>query len=282
MEISDINHKFTLYNGVKIPVLGLGVYKLKNGEEVIRAVNHAFEAGYRLIDTASFYENEQGVGEAVRNSDLAKEEIFITSKVWNTDHGYDKTLQAFEASVKLLGLEYIDLYLVHWPVPGKYVETWKALEKLYQEGRVKAIGVSNFLEHHLQKIIEMGEIKPMLLQNEFHPMLVQQPLLDFCKENQIQFQAWSPLMRGRLFDNPLLKDLAGKYRKTVAQIILRWDLQKGVSSIPKSVHKERIFENAEIFDFEITKDDIEKIDFLDKGKRTGAHPDNFMKHFEKR
>ncbi len=282
MKIFDITTTARLNNGIEMPVLGLGVYKADKGKEVINAVHNALEAGYRLIDTASFYENEQGVGEAVRSSSIPREELFFTSKVWNSDHGYDKTLQAFDSSIKLLGLDYIDLYLIHWPVPGKYVETWKALEKLYKDDRVKAIGVSNFLEHHLEEIMNHGNIKPMVLQNEFHPQLVQQPLLDFCKLNQIQYQGWSPLMRGRILDNPILKELAEKYKKTVAQIILRWDLQKGVATIPKSVNKERIVENAQIFDFELTKDDIKKIDTLDKGERTGAHPDNFMSHFEKR
>ncbi len=281
MDIRDNNHTFSMYNGVKMPVLGLGVYKLDDGEEVINAVHNAMEAGYRLIDTASFYNNEKGVGEAVRTSSIPREKLFITSKVWNSDHGYENTLQAFNASQELLGLDYLDLYLIHWPVPGKYVETWKALEKIYKDGRVKAIGVCNCMEHHLLDIIDQSSIKPMVLQNEFHPRLVQQPLLDFCKENQIQYQGWSPLMRGRILENAILRDLADKYGKTVAQIILRWDLQKGVSTIPKSSHRERIVENAGIFDFEIKKDDIDKIDSLDKEERTGAHPDNFMAHFEK-
>ncbi len=282
MQIKDINHKCTLYNGVKMPVLGLGVYKSKNGKEVISAVKHAFEAGYRLIDTASFYNNEQGVGEALRNSAIPREKIFITSKVWNSDHGFDSTLQAFDSSLNRLGLDYLDLYLIHWPVPGKFLETWKALENLYNDNRVKAIGVCNCLKHHLEEIIGQGSIKPMVLQNEFHPRLVQQPLVDYCQENQIQYQGWSPLMRGKILDNPKLRDLSEKYKKTVAQIILRWDLQKGVATIPKSVHRDRIIENTKIFDFEITKDDIEIIDSLDKGERTGAHPDNFMSHFENR
>lgn len=280
MKIFDITTTARLNNGIEMPILGLGVYKADEGEEVINAVHYALEAGYRLIDTASFYENEEGVGEAIRSSSIPREKLFITTKVWNSDHGYDKTLQAFASSIKLLGLDYIDLYLIHWPVPGKYVETWKALEKLYKDGRVKAIGVSNFQEHHLQEIMNHGNIKPMVLQNEFHPKLVQQPLLDFCKLNQIQYQGWSPLMRGRILDNPILMELAGKYEKTVAQIILRWDLQKGVATIPKSVHRERIIENAGIFDFELTIEDIKKIDSLDRAERTGAHPDNFMSHFE--
>ena len=277
--MKNISSAVKLWNGVEIPVLGLGVYKAKDGEEVVTAIHNAFEAGYRLIDTASFYHNEAGVGKAVKTANIPREEIFVTTKVWNDDHGYDNTLKAFEKSLSESGLEYIDLYLIHWPVPGKYLETWKALEHLYREGKVRAIGVSNCLEHHLQEIMEHGEIKPMLVQNEFHPRLVQQDLLDFCKENEIQYEAWSPLMRGQILENDLLKKVAKKHKKTVAQVVLRWHLQKDVVAIPKSVHKERIWENADVFDFELSGEEMEQIDELDKEERTGAHPDNFMSHF---
>ena len=282
MEINDIHSTTTLYNGIEMPVLGLGVYKIKNGSEVINAVHNALEAGYRHIDTATFYRNEGGVGEAIRTGGVPREELFIATKVWNDSHGRENTLKAFEASRKELGLEYIDLYLIHWPVPGKYIETWQAVESLYKEGKVNAIGVCNCLQHHLEEIFRNGEIKPMLLQNEFHPRLVQQSLLDFSKANGIQYQSWSPLMRGRILRNQILKGIADKYEKTAAQVVLRWNLQKGVIPIPKSVHKSRIIENADIFDFRLTEEDMQEINSLDRNERTGAHPDNFMDHFRNR
>ncbi|WP_029036542.1 aldo/keto reductase [Salinimicrobium xinjiangense] len=280
MKITDINGTTKLNNGVDMPVLGLGVYKAKEGREVVDSIQHALEAGYRHIDTASFYENERGVGEAIRTSGVPREEIFITTKVWNDDQGYEQTLAAFDNSLKELNMNYVDLYLIHWPVPGKYLETWKALEKLYKEGRVKAIGVSNFLQHHLIDVVENSDVVPAVVQNEFHPRLVQQPLLDFCKKNNIQYESWSPLMRGGVFKIDTLKDLAEKYKKSVAQLIIRWNLQKGVVTIPKSVHRERIFENADVFDFKISEEDMCKINALDREERTGAHPDDFMDHFE--
>ncbi len=279
MELKDITTATTLHNGLKMPILGLGVYKAKNGNEVINAIHYALEAGYRHIDTAAFYNNEEGVGEAVRETEIRREEIFITTKVWNDDQGYQNTLDAFGRSIKKLGLDYIDLYLIHWPVPEKYPETWKAMEKLYQVGKVKAIGVSNFLIHHLENLAENGRIKPMVLQNEFHPRLIQQPILDYCKANNIQLVSWSPLMRGSILKEKTIQMLGKKYRKTEAQIVIRWHLQKGVVTIPKSVHRNRIFENADIFDFELTEGDMQLIDSLDTEERTGAHPDNFMDHF---
>lgn len=279
MKITDISGTVKLYNGIEMPYLGLGVYKTKDGAEVKAAINSALDAGYRHIDTASFYKNEEGVGEAVKTSAIPREEIFVTTKVWNDDQGYEETLKAFEVSLQKLKMDYVDLYLIHWPVPKKYLETWKALEKIFEEGRAKAIGVCNCLPHHIESIIENGRIKPMLLQNEFHPRLVQQPVIDFCKKNGIQYQAWSPLMRGRILDNEKLKGLASKYGKSPAQIIIRWDLQKGVLTIPKSVHKDRIEENTNVFDFELSPEEVALIDSLDRGERTGAHPDHFMEHF---
>ena len=265
----------TLNNGVKMPWFGLGVYKVNDGDEVINAVKTAIETGYRSIDTAAFYQNEQGVGIAVKESGVPREELFITTKVWNDDQGYEQTLKAFEKSMKLLDLEYIDLYLVHWPVKGKFKETWKALEKLYRDGRVRAIGVCNFKEHHLQELLADAEIVPAVNQVELHPRLTQQPLREFCQKHNIQVEAWAPIMRGKLGDNPVLLKIAAKYGKTPAQVILRWDIQHGIVTIPKSARPERIKENADIFDFELTAEEMAEIDALNRDERTGPDPDVF-------
>ncbi|MDT0643732.1 aldo/keto reductase [Zunongwangia sp. F363] len=276
MKITDINGSVTLANGVKMPYLGLGVYKAKEGNELENAIQSALETGYRHFDTASMYKNEEGVGAAIKKSGIPREEVFLTTKVWNSDQGYEPTLKAFETSLKKLDSDYVDLYLIHWPVPVKYIEAWKAMEKLYKEGRIKAIGVCNCMPHHLESLEKEGEIRPMVLQNEFHPRLVQQELLDYCRDKNIQYEAWSPLMRGRIVDNNQLKEIAQKHEKSVAQVVIRWDLQKGVVTIPKSVHKERIRENAAVFDFELSAQEMQLIDSLDKEERTGAHPDTFM------
>jgi len=275
MDITDIKGTVTLHNGIQMPYLGLGVFLVHEGPEVIQAVKYALEAGYRHIDTAAMYKNEQGVGIAIRESNVSREDIFLTSKVWNSDQGYDQSLKAFELSLKYLNTEYLDLYLVHWPVKGKYRDTWRALEKLYAEGRVKAIGVSNFLKHHLEDVLLVANIVPMVNQVEFHPYLVQQELLKFCESNKIQMEAWSPLMRGKVSTVESLQKLAAKYNKTVEQIVLRWDLQKGVVTIPKSVRQDRIISNAMVFDFTLSQDDVAGIDKLDRQTRVGPHPDHF-------
>lgn len=275
MEITNLQGYVELSNKVKMPYFGLGVFLMKDGQEVIDAVMHALEAGYIHIDTAALYNNEIGVGEAIRNSSVHRKDIFVTSKVWNSDQGYDSTLKAFDKSLEKLGFDYLDLYLVHWPVKGKYKSTWKAIEELYKQGRVKSIGVSNFLQHHLEDLIDSAEIIPMVNQVEFHPYLVQQDLIDFCVKYKIQFEAWSPLMQGKMLSDKLINKLALKYEKTAAQIILRWNLQKGVVTIPKSSKQERIISNSQIFDFKISLDDMKLIDGLDKAERIGADPNNF-------
>lgn len=268
-----------LANGVDMPWLGLGVFKVEEGADLIAAVKAAIKHGYRSIDTAAIYGNESGVGQAIREAlaenGIAREELFVTSKVWNQDQGYDETLAAFDASLSKLGLDVLDLYLIHWPVAGKYKDTWRALEKLYKDGRVRAIGVSNFHVHHLQDLLSTAEIKPMVDQVEFHPYLAQNDLLSFTKEQGIQLEAWSPLMQGELLNQPVLQEIAAKHNKSVAQTILRWDLQKGVVTIPKSIKEHRIIENASIFDFELSPEDMEKIDALNQNRRVGPDPDNF-------
>ncbi|MBY3624825.1 aldo/keto reductase [Acinetobacter sp. CUI P1] len=276
--MSELNAPFsggpTLNDGVTMPWLGLGVYKTKDGEEVIHAVKTAVELGYRSIDTAAGYNNEDGVGQAIRECRVARDELFITTKVRNPDQGYESTLKAFEVSRRKLGLDYIDLYLIHWPVAGKYRETWKALIHLQKEGLIKSIGVSNFQIHHLKDIIEDTGVVPVVNQVEFHPLLTQRELLKYANEQGIQLEAWSPLMQGNL-DLPLLQELAEKYGKTPAQIVLRWDLQQGVITIPKSVNADRIKENAGFFDFTLSDEDVKAIEGLNKDHRFGPDPDNF-------
>ncbi|HKJ45492.1 MAG TPA: aldo/keto reductase [Balneolales bacterium] len=271
--ITAIQKTTELHNGVKMPWLGLGTYLSEPGE-VEDAVKTALQVGYRSIDTAAFYRNELNIGKAIKESDVNRDEIFLTSKVWNSDQGYDKTLQAFDKSLEQLGTEYLDLYLVHWPVKGKFLDTWKALEKLYEEKRVRAIGVSNFLVHHLEELMGKAKIIPMVNQVEFHPYLVQKDLMLFCLENNIQQEAWSPIMKGRADEVELLRKLAEKYKKTPTQIVLRWDLQHNVVTIPKSVHDNRIEENSQIFDFTLTEDEMASIDMLDKHDRFGPDPDH--------
>lgn len=264
-----------LKNGVRMPWLGLGVWRVEDGATVVNAVKSAIEAGYRHIDTAAVYQNEEGVGRGIRESGVPREELFVTTKVWNASQGYESTLKAFDESLQKLGLDYVDLYLVHWPVKGKYKDTYKALEKLYKDGRTRAIGVSNFHVHHLEDLMGDCEIVPMVDQVEYHPRLAQLPLRQFCKQHGIQMEAWSPLMQGGLTDHPVLAEIGRKYGKTPAQVILRWDLQNEVITIPKSTRPERIRENGSVFDFQLSAEDMKAIDALNENKRVGADPDNF-------
>lgn len=277
---TNLKDTVTLHNGVEMPWLGLGVFKVQEGEEVIQSVKAAIQNGYISIDTAAIYGNEEGVGQAIKESGVPREDLFITTKLWNSEQGYESTLKAFDESMEKLGLDYLDLYLIHWPGKNKYKETWKAFEKLYKDGRVRAIGVSNFLVHHLEDLIATAEIKPMVNQVEFHPHLTQEDLRAYCKKEGIQLEAWSPLKQGQLLDNLVLKEIAEKHNKSVAQVILRWDLQHGVVTIPKSIKEHRIIENSNIFDFELSAEDMERIDQLNQDSRAGSHPDTMKAGFE--
>ena len=271
--ITSLN--ITLNNGVKMPGFGLGVYKVEDGDTAVHAVRTAIDVGYRSIDTASFYDNERSVGLAVRESGVPREELFITSKVWNDQQGYESTLKAFDESLEKLGTDYLDLYLIHWPVTGKYKETYRALETLYEEGRVRAIGVSNFHVHHLENLLADCKVKPAVNQVEYHPHLSQVELKAFCEKENIQLEAWSPLKRGRLLNEPTIVEIGNKYGKSAAQVILRWDIQHHVITIPKSITAERIQENANIFDFTLTQQEMTQIDNLNKNERAGSNPDDF-------
>jgi len=269
------NGTLELSNGVKMPQLGLGVYKMTDSEQTVEAITYAIETGYRSIDTAAIYENERETGEAIRHSGVPREELFITSKVWNTDQGYDETLRAFETSLKKLGLDYLDLYLTHWPVSEKYVDTYKAIERLYDEKLIRSTGVSNHHVNHLEKILVKANVAPMVNQIELHPYLTQEPLRAFCEENGIAVTSWSPLARGKLLAEPTLLHIGEQYGKTPAQVIIRWHLQNNLIVIPKSVTPERIKENSEVANFELSAEEMASINALNRDERTGTNPDTF-------
>jgi len=277
--IKSLQGTVKLHNGVRMPGFGLGVFKVEEGDELVQAVKSAIAQGYRSIDTAAIYGNEAGVGQGIREAlaenGLSREDLFVTSKVWNADQGYESTLAAYQASLDKLGLDYLDLYLVHWPVEGKYKDTWRALEQLYLDGRVRAIGVSNFQVRHLQETLIDARIVPMVNQVELHPRLTQKELIRFAKEHDIRMEAWSPLMQGRLLDDPTLRDIAASHGKSVAQVILRWDVQHGIVTIPKSTKAGRIAENADLFGFELSREEMARIDGLNRDERVGPDPDNF-------
>lgn len=270
----------TLMNEYKIPSLGFGTWQAENGDAAFQSVKAALEAGYRHIDTAAAYGNEESIGKAVKESGIDRNEIFVTSKVWNTNRGYEKTMQAFEDTMKKLDLEYLDLYLIHWPANEKQfanwnelnLDTWRAMIDIYKSGRVKAIGVSNFLTHHLKPLMET-EIVPMVNQIEFHPGYMQEEIVAFCKANNIVVEAWSPLGEGLMLKNELLKSIAEKYNKSVAQVCIRWCMQNGTIPLPKSVTPSRIQENREVFDFVISEEDMETINEMEYCGGSEAHPD---------
>jgi len=256
-----------LSNGVEIPIIGFGTYKLQNeNDEACNIIKEAINLGYTCIDTASFYNNEEGVGKGIREAGIPREELFVTTKVWIDDDGYENTINAFNKSLDKLGLEYIDLYLVHWPTEN-IKETWRAMEYLYKEKKVRAIGVCNFTVKQLEEIIGFSEINPMINQVEIHPKRSEKELLKVCKRHDIVVQAWSPIMRGQLSSNTIIKKLSQKYNKSEAQIILRWHLQNNVIAIPKTSKLNRIKENIDIFDFHIEKEDMDEIDSINKNER---------------
>ncbi len=270
MEYRKLTDSFVMRNGKTIPCIGYGTYKTSE-EEVYDAVIAAIKAGYRHIDTAAFYKNEAGVGRAVRECGVPREEIFVTSKVWNTDRGYENTKKAFAESMERLGLEYMDLYLIHWPANKKQfgdeakkinAETWRALEELYAEGKVRAIGLSNFLPHHIEELMEGAKVKPMVDQIEFHPGWAQLEVSEYCLKNDIVVEAWSPLGRKDALDNEVLREIGAKYRKSAAQICVRWVMQHGILPLPKTVNPGRMAENADVFDFELTAEEMRTIDEL--------------------
>ncbi|MDV7766916.1 aldo/keto reductase [Peribacillus sp. CSMR9] len=274
--ITNIGEMITLHNGVQMPQLGFGVFKVKNGNETVESVKKAIEVGYCAIDTAAIYGNEEGVGQAIRECGVPREKLFITSKVWNTEQGYESTLKAFDDSLNRLGLEYLDLYLIHWPGKDKYLETWKALEKLYKDGKVKSIGVSNFHVHHLENLLANSEVKPVVNQIELHPLLTQVEIREYCAKHEIKVESWSPLGRGNLLEEPTINHIAKKHGKSSAQVLIRWHLQNDLVVIPKSITPSRIEENAQVFDFSLSLNEMNQIDALNKNERFGSNPDELL------
>lgn len=281
MKQNGLADSFTMNNGNTIPCVGYGTYKTSD-EDAYEAVLSAIRAGYRHIDTAAFYKNEEGVGRAVRECGLPREELFITSKVWNTDRGYEKTKKAFADSMERLGLAYLDLYLIHWPANKKQfgndaekinAETWRAMEELYAEGKIKAVGLSNFLPHHIEELMKTAKVKPMVNQIEFHPGWAQLETSEYCRKNDIVTEAWSPLGRRDALDCETLKEIGKKYGKSTAQVCIRWILQHGILPLPKTVNPSRMAENADVFDFELTEEEMKSIDKLENLGGQCALPD---------
>lgn len=278
--MNSIQDSYVLSNGVKIPCVGFGTWNLFNDEPSVDVIKTAIECGYRHIDSAFSYKNEAAVGKAVRECGLKRNELFVTSKLDNRDHGYENTMQEFEMTMNNLGLDYLDLYLIHWPVPLAFRDnwkemnqgTWKAFEELYQEGKIKAIGVSNFLVHHIDTLLESATIAPMVDQLELHPQYVQKEAVTYCKDHRMIVEAWSPLIKGQL-EHPLLLELATAYNKTPAQLVLHWSIQHGYLPLPKTSSRDRMLENMNIFDFELTPEDLEIMKTLETLGATGPHPD---------
>ncbi|OOV46729.1 aldo/keto reductase [Leptospira kirschneri] len=269
---NSLKQTVTLNNGISMPILGLGVWKTKSGKECKEAVLNALEAGYRHIDTARIYDNEEDVGQAIRESGIPRKEIFITTKLWNADQGPDKTRKALENSLDKLGIDFVDLYLIHFPVTSKRMDSWKELEKVYHDKLCKAIGVSNYTITHLGELLKDSQITPAVNQVEFHPFLNQIHLLEYCKKHKIQLEAYSPLAHGQKIEDPTISKIAQKYDKTPAQILIRWAIEQKIVVIPKSTQKKRIIENSKVFDFAISEEDMKILNSLDENFRTCWDP----------
>lgn len=267
-----IESRVELNNGVEMPWLGLGTFLMDETGEARRCVSRALEASCRLVDTASMYGNEEEVGLAIRESNVSREEVFVTTKLWNSDHGYDPAISAFHESLERLGIDYVDLYLIHWPVKEQRIESWRALETLYDEGLCRAIGVSNYMVHHLEELMDNAQVPPAVNQVQFHPWCYQKEVAAYCQKRDIVIEAYCPLARARKFGDPRLGPLADKYGKTPAQILLRWGIQHGAVVIPKTSHRERLYENADIFDFHIAPEDMEKLDSFNEDFHIGWDP----------
>lgn len=270
----SIENKIKLNNGVMIPAIGLGVYQARAGGETRDAVLHALKAGYRHIDTAKFYANEKDIAAALKQTDIPREHIFVTTKLWNNDHGYDRTIKACSESLKQLSLPYVDLYLIHYPVRKLRHESWRALETLCEEGKCRAIGVSNYTVHHIDELLQTNKIMPAVNQVEFHPYLYQKELLEFCHKHTIRIEAYSPLTKGQKLNDPKLAEVATRYNKSPAQILIRWALQHSLIVIPKSTHPERIRENADVYDFEISPEDMILLNSFHCNYRVAWDPSN--------
>ncbi len=276
--VVSLADRIPLTGGTSMPRLGLGTYRSRPGFEVEHEVGFGLtEVGYRGIDTAALYGNEDGVSRAVKASGVPRDEVFIATKVWNDDQGYGRTLAAFDRSLHQLDMDYVDLYLIHWPDPRLMESTWRAMEEIHASGRARAIGVCNFLVHHLEALLAFAEVPPAVDQAEHHPYLQQPALREFCRCEGIALQAWAPVMRGRVFDEPVLARIGEAHDKTAAQVSIRWILQHGVTTIPKSVHDERIRENADVFDFELSPAEMGAIDALDRRERIGPDPDRYIR-----
>jgi len=274
-QLSSLADTVDIAPGVAMNRLGLGTYRSDEGPDVEGEIRYGLSLGYRTIDTAALYGNEGSVGRMVRESGLAREDVFVTTKLWNTEQGYDSTLVAFDQSLERLGFDYVDLYLIHWPLPDKMRETWRAMEEIKVSGRARAIGVCNFLVHHLEALAQFAAVPPALNQFEHHPRLQQPRLVEYCQNSGITVQSWAPIMRGRVLLIPELVQIAQSHGKSPAQVSIRWILQRGVTTIPKSIHEHRIAENADVYDFELTDAEMAIIESLDRGERIGPDPDRY-------